>query len=128
MDITRLAETWWKGDGHFMSSSNIILYSGFDAGGQGRVTIVLNSRVVNVLISYSPISPRLIHAGVNTKTTITILIQVYAPSSQHNEEEQEDFYNYLQSLLDMISDKEICILRGEFNAKVGIGTEPNSGA
>ena len=27
----------------------------------------------------------------------------------------------------MISDKKICILMGDFNAKVGIGAEPNSG-
>ena len=79
IDITGLVETWWEGEGHFMSSNNIILYSGSDAGGQGGVAIVLNPRAVNSLINYNPISPRLIHAGVNTKPTITNLFQVYAP-------------------------------------------------
>ena len=87
-----------------MSSNNIILYSGSSAGGEGGVAIVLNPRVVNALISYNPISHRLIHARVNTKPTITNLIQVYAPTLQHNEEKQEDFYDHLQSLLDMIRD------------------------
>ena len=109
-----------------MSSNNNILYSRFDAGGQGGVAIVLNPRVVNALISYNPISHRLIHARVNTKPAITNLIQIYAPTSQHNEE-QEDFYDHLQSLLDTISDKEICILMGDINAKVGISAEPNTG-
>ena len=44
-----------EGEGHFMSSNNIILYSASDAGGQGRVSIVLNPRVDNALISYNPI-------------------------------------------------------------------------
>ena len=88
---------------------------------------MLSLRVVIALISYNPISPRLIHVRVNTKPTITNLIHVYAPTSQHNEEEQEDFYNHLQSLLDTTFDKEIHILMGGFNAKVGIGVEPNSG-
>ena len=85
------------------------------------------SIVFNALISYNPISPRLIHARVKTMPTITGLIQVHAPTSQHNEEEQEDFYDHLQSLLDIISDKEICIIMGDFNSKVGIGAEQNSG-
>ena len=29
--------------------------------------------------------------------------------------------------MNLISDKEICILMGDFNAKVGLGEEPNSG-
>ena len=119
--------TQWKGEGHFMSSNNIILYSGSDAGCQSGVAIVLNPRVVIVLISYNPISPRMVHARVNTKPTITNLIQVYAPTLQHNEDKQEDFYDHLQSLLDMISDKKICILIIDFIAKVGIGVEQNSG-
>ena len=99
IDITGLAEIQWKG--HFMSSNDIILYRGSDAGGQCRVAIVLIPRFVNALISFSPISPRLIHARVNRKQTITNLVQVYTSTSQHNEEEQEDFYDHLQILLDI---------------------------
>ena len=35
IDTAGLAETKWKGEGHFMSSNDIILYSGSDVGGQG---------------------------------------------------------------------------------------------
>ena len=37
------------------------------------------------------------------------------------------FYDHFQCQLVSTSDKEICVLMGDFNVKVGIDAEPNSG-
>ena len=51
------------------------------------------------------------------------IIQAYAPKSDSTDEEAEAFYNDLQAVLDQISKREITIVMGDINAKVGEGEE-----
>ena len=57
------------------------------------------------------------------KTVNTTIIQVYAASTNHPEEEIEDFYSKLQSVKYLIKSKNQLIIMGDCNAKVGEGTE-----
>ena len=41
------------------------------------------------------------------------------PTSTHSEEEIDDFYDQLQSLIERIPSREAVIILGDFNAKVG---------
>ena len=47
------------------------------------------------------------------------VIQVYAPTADHEEDEIDDFYNQLQSTIDKVNKKDILIIQGDWNAKVG---------
>ena len=47
------------------------------------------------------------------------LIQVYAPTSASTEEDLESFYSTLQKEIDSKESKDILIISGDFNAKVG---------
>ena len=51
-----------------------------------------------------------------------ILIQAYAPTSDYSDEEIEIFYQDLQENLDKIPTKDIRIILGDFNARVGKDT------
>ena len=48
-----------------------------------------------------------------------IVIQVYAPTSNAEEAEVEQFYENLQDLLELIPKKDVLFIIGDWNAKVG---------
>ena len=48
-----------------------------------------------------------------------MVIQVYAPTSNAEEAEVEQFYEDLQDLLELTPPKDILFIRGDWNAKVG---------
>ena len=52
------------------------------------------------------------------KVNMTI-VQVYAPTSMALEEEQDSFFNKLQSTIDRTPKGDVIIIIGDFNAKVG---------
>ena len=47
------------------------------------------------------------------------VIQVYAPTSNTEETEAEQFYEDLQDLLELTSPKDVLFITGDWNAKVG---------
>ena len=51
-------------------------------------------------------------------SSITV-IQVYAPTSNTEEAEVEQFYEYLQDLLELTPPKAVLFIIGDWNAKVG---------
>ena len=48
-----------------------------------------------------------------------MVIQAYAPTSNAEEAEVEQFYEDLQDLLDLIPKKDVFFIIGDWNAKVG---------
>ena len=53
-----------------------------------------------------------------------IVIQVYAPTSNAEEAEVERFYEDLQDLLELTSEKDVLFIIGDWNAKVGSQQTP----
>ena len=75
-----------------------------------------------VLIGWEPASSRTITAKFTTKKKDIILniIQCYAPTNDAEEDKKDDFYQQLQAVLDRRGAKDITILMGDFNAKIGM--------
>ena len=48
-----------------------------------------------------------------------LIIQVYAPTSDHEDEEIEEFYELLDTTIAKVPKKDILIVQGDWNAKVG---------
>ena len=55
------------------------------------------------------------------KKNIT-LIQIYAPTSNSDDEEVENFYDALQDAYDKTAKQDLVYILGDFNAKVGTET------
>ena len=52
------------------------------------------------------------------------IIQVYAPTSNAEEAEVEQFYEDLQDLLELTPKRDVLSIIGDWNAKVGIQETP----
>ena len=61
----------------------------------------------------------MISVGFQGKPFNITVIQVHAPSANAEEAEVEWFYEALQDLLELTSKKDVLLIIGEWNAKVG---------
>ena len=52
------------------------------------------------------------------------VIQVYAPTSNAEEAEDEQFYEDLQDLVELTPKKDVLFITGDWNAKVGSQEKP----
>ena len=119
-NILGISEMRWKGFGELtVQDDHRLYYSGRTDKHQQGVGFLVHKDIVNCIISCNPISNRLITITLNACPFNITLVQVYAPTSAAEEEETEQFYNELQGVLDTIPKKNITILMGDFNAKVG---------
>jgi exonuclease III len=73
------------------------------------------------LIGWEPVNSRIITAQFATKKdSIKInIIHCYAPTNDAEEDKKDAFYDQLQAVLDGQKAKDITILMGDFNAKIG---------
>ncbi len=51
------------------------------------------------------------------------MIQVYVPTSSHSDDEVDSFYNKIQTLVDDTPKKDILVIVGDWNAKVGVDAQ-----
>ena len=67
---------------------------------------------------------RMISVHFQGKSFNIAVIQVYAPTSNTEEAEVEQFYEDLQDLLELTSKKDVLSIIGDWNAKVGSQETP----
>ncbi|VDP22350.1 unnamed protein product [Schistosoma margrebowiei] len=86
-----------------------------------HVQIFIN-KAQNALIGWESHRTRVIKASFKTrKDGISVnLIQCYAPTNDYNEDAKDQFYYRLQSIVEKCPTKDLTILMGDLNAKVGM--------
>lgn len=126
IDACGLCEVRWTGEGHFTHEDSTIIYSG-GTDGQRGVAVILMKSMKKSLESYNAISDRILVVKLNTKPQPTVLIQVYAPTLNQDDSEHEDFYDKLQAIVESVKSHEVCMIMGDFNAKIGEGRDPDHG-
>ena len=126
VEILGLSETRWLGSGEENLRNGIkVLYSGHsnlnDKHTQG-VALMLTRTAQKSLKSWEPHGPRIVEAFFKTsKKEISLrVVSCYAPTNDADEAIKDDFYNKLDTVIRRKhSNKDILILLGDFNAKVG---------
>jgi hypothetical protein len=121
--VLGLCETRWNGSGQTrLSSGETIIYSGHEDADHDHtqgVALLLAPEATRALTAWEPVSPRLMSARFHSKGRKTTIIQCYAPTNAAEEEEKEEFYSSLQSLFDRTPRRDMKIVMGDLNAKVG---------
>ena len=119
VDIVGLSELRWTGMGEFNSDDHYIYYCGQGSLRRNGVAIMVNKRVQNAVLGCNLRNDRMISVHFQGKLFSIIVTQVYAPTSNAEEAEVEQFHEYLQDFLALTATKDIFFIIGDWNAKVG---------
>ena len=122
LHVCGLSEVRWVDSGMIpIAQGHSLLYSGRKDGFHRQgVGLVLSKRARNALKSFTPVSSRIITARFATSHGFCSVIQVYAPTNDSQEAHKNAFYEQLQLTLDNLPQRDVLVLMGDFNAKVGV--------
>ena len=138
VSVAGISETKWFGQAVYEVEGYTILHSGRPVPEESPrlrsegVGIVLNPAMGAAWREageeWKAVSPRVIKArmkmgkkqsdGARVPTHVTV-ISVYAPTFKAPVEEKEKFYSDLQDTLDTVSEHDLLLVVGDFNARVG---------
>ena len=103
--------------GEFNSSDHYIYYCGQESLRTNGVAIIVNKRVWNAVLGCNLKKDRMISVRFQGKPFNSMVIQVYALSS--NPEEAKQFCEDLLDLLELTPKRDVLFIIGDWNAKVG---------
>ena len=72
-----------------------------------------------MIMNFNPINERVATIRLHATPFNVTIIQVYAPTTDHSDEEIEHFYNILQSTISETDKRDIIVIQGDWNAKIG---------
>ena len=80
---------------------------------------MLTPQSAKSLTGWNPVSSRIVTARFHTKVGKAIIIQCQAPTNESDDEVKSDFFARLQGVIDGVTRKDLILVLGDFNAKVG---------
>ena len=110
--------------GEFNSDDHYVYYCRQESLRRNGVAIMVNKRVQNAVCGCNLKNDRMISVRFQGKPFNITVIQVYAPTSNAEEAEVEQFYEDLQDLLELTPKKDVLFIRGDCNTKVGSRETP----
>ena len=117
VDILGISELKWTGMGEFNSDDHYIYYCGQESLRRNGVAIMVNKWVQNALLGCNLKNDRMISVHFQGSPFNITVIQAYAPTSNAEEAEVEQFYEDLQDLLELTSKKDVLFIIGRKSRK-----------
>ena len=105
--------------GKFNSDDHYVYYCGQVSFRRNVVALTINKSVQNAVLECSLKKDRIILVHFQGKAFNIAVIQVYAPTTNAEEGEDEWFYDDLQDLLELTPPKDIFFIIGVWNVRVG---------
>ena len=124
VDILGISKLKWTGMGKLNSDDHYIYFCGQEALRRNGVAIRVNKRVQNAVLECNLKNDRMISVRFQDKPFNITVSQVYAPTSNAEEAEVEQFYEDLRDLLELTPKKDVLFIIGDWNAKVGSQETP----
>lgn len=127
IDILGISETRWPNSGECKILEHTIYHSGNNTlQHRNGTAIIVTPRIKAAVKSFTPFSDRIMLLQIQANPIDLNIIQIYAPTADKDEATIEEFYAQLESVIEMIKKREITLITGDFNAKVGKGRVDNA--
>jgi len=122
MNILGLSEVRWEGIGDFMSDEFRVIYSGGERGKRG-VAVILDKVYGERISKVIQCNDRLMLVRIKAEPVDIVLVQVYMPTTDAEDEEIEEMYEKIEELVKGEKATDQVIIMGDWNAVVGEGRE-----
>ncbi len=124
VEMAAITEIRWRSEGadSLAGGKWKLLHSAADDKGVGGVGIIMTGRAKAAWEAaggtWTAHGRRIVEARIQNQTGFTTMVAVYAPTEEHPEEADE-FYDELQKVVGKISKRDVLLLLGDFNARLG---------
>ena len=98
VSILGVSEVRWNGQGEIRSGDYTVYYSGGERAEKG-VAIVVHKTVVRSVVKKIVYNDRIIAIKLQTEPINILMIQVYMPTSEHEDDEIEELYGVIEEIL-----------------------------
>ena len=122
IDILGLSEIRWSDKGDINIEGFRMIYSGPEKKGKQGVGILLSKNHIYKVIQVSCVNERLMSIKLESTPVNTVLVQVYMPTSDSNEEEVDKIYELIEDFLENSKNDNVIVM-GDFNAVIGEGEQ-----
>ena len=104
-----------------LTTGEELLYSGKEEGSHHEegVGILIAKEVKNSLLEWEAISSRIITARFKSTARNVTVINAYAPTNLAGDDTKDQFYEQLQAVINKVPKRDLQILLGDMNAKIG---------
>ncbi|KAL5251681.1 hypothetical protein ACHWQZ_G014726 [Mnemiopsis leidyi] len=111
-----------------LGNGAVLMFSGrADGVRRSGVGIILSKKMKNSLISYTPVSDRVMTARLHSKHINISVTVVYAPTEDAEPSTKDAFYRELNDVQSELPAHDIKLVLGDFNARVGRDNEAHPG-
>ena len=119
-DIVGLCEVRRPGEELMtLQSGNTLYYREGPRPGVGGIGFIVNKNLKNAVIEINSISDRVAYLKLKLSSMYELaVIQIYAPTTDHTDDEVEEFYDDVSSVIDKVK-THYTIVMGDFNARLG---------
>ncbi|XP_042878322.1 craniofacial development protein 2-like [Penaeus japonicus] len=115
-----LEQLRWTGIGETSTEDGHKLWhSGAEKKHERGVGVLVEKETAKSVIECTPVSDRIIAIRLKGKPRNMTIIQIYAPTSDSEDEEIERFYQDLEQTIKEKAKKDILVIQGDWNAKIG---------
>ena len=122
LDILGLCEIRWKDCGDFEDADIRMIYSGGERAERG-VAIVLRGNTRSAVEEVECISDRIMWIKLKGEKLNTLIIQVYMPTSDHQDDEVEEMYDVIEEIINTHGRTGNLIVMGDWNSVIGEGRD-----
>ena len=119
INILGISELKWTGMVEFNSDDLYISYCGQESLRRNELALIVNRRVWNAVLGCNLKKERMISVRIQGKPFSVMVIQDYTLMTNAEEAEVEQLYEDLQDLLELTWKKDVLVIIGDWNAKVG---------
>src|ERR1051325_5164081 len=118
INVMGLCEVRWKGNGDFVSEGVRVMYSGGEESQRG-VAIMVDEETARSIVKVECRNYRLMMVRISAEPVDIVVVQVYMPTSDHEDIEVEGLYEKISEMIGKGKANDFVVIMGDFNAVIG---------